>query len=112
MLGGRSSDLAVEGLGETRGNLGEATGSSVLLLGSSDLGGVTNVTRENPNAARAAAAAAKPPSGDYYLSPTQEQSKEQFEEMQRRRDEWNDRVQRAVKRKDEARDEEALDDGA
>ena len=74
------------------------------------LGG--GAARENPNAARAAAAAAKPPSGDYYLSPTQEQSKEQFEEMQRRRDEWNDRVQRAVKRKDEARDEEALDDGA
>ena len=68
--------------------------------------------RENPNAARAAAAAAKPPSGDYFLSPTQEQSKEQFEEMRKRRDEWNDRVQRAVKRKDEASDEGARDDGA
>ena len=67
---------------------------------------------ENPNAARAAAAAAKPPSGDYFLSPTQEQSKEQFEEMQKRRDEWNNRVRRAVKRKDEASDEGARDDEA
>ena len=68
--------------------------------------------RENPNAARAAAAAARAPSGDYYLSPTQEQSKEQFEEMQRRRDEWNNRVQRAVKRKDGGRGEGARGDGA
>ncbi len=68
--------------------------------------------RENPNAARAAAAAAKKPSGDYFLSPTQEQSKEQFEEMQRRRDEWNSRVQRAVKRKDGGRGEGARGDGA
>ena len=67
---------------------------------------------ENPNAARAAEAAARAPSGDYYLSPTQEQSKEQFEEMQRRRDEWNNRVQRAVKRKDGGRGEGARGDGA
>lgn len=44
MLGGRSSDLAVESLGEARGNLGEGTGSGIFLLGSSDLGGVTSVT--------------------------------------------------------------------
>lgn len=44
MLSGRSSDLAVEGLGETRGDLSEATGSGVFLLSSSDLGGVTSVT--------------------------------------------------------------------
>jgi hypothetical protein len=44
MLGGRSSDLTVERLGEAGGDLGEATGSGVLLFGSSDLGGVTSVT--------------------------------------------------------------------
>ena len=34
------------------------------------------------------------------------------EEMQKRRDEWNNRVRRAVKRKDEASDEGARDDEA
>ena len=46
----------------------------------------TAAPRKNPNGARGGGGG-EAPSGDYYLSPTQEQSKEQFEEMQRRRDE-------------------------
>ncbi len=56
---------------------------------------------ENPNAARAAAAAKKKPSGEYYLTPPK-QTKEQFEDMQKRRDDWNKRVRRTVRPKTEA----------